>query len=243
MFNRDEFEKEKKRFADEQNSDAPLQNIARDFIAASDRHNYAYQQTWLGLPIIQLPADILMLQEIIWANKPDVIVETGIAWGGSVVLSASILELIGKGEVVAIDLNLMDHVSKQIMSYNFFRRISLYKGSSTDEAIVAKVKSHIKDGQTVMVILDSNHTHEHVLGEMRAYAPLVTKGQYLIVGDTHVEDFDLPHRPPRPWGKGNNPKTAMREFLQSSDAFEIDRQLEKKLLTTFMPEGYLRRIK
>jgi cephalosporin hydroxylase len=157
-----------------------------------------------------------------------------------VILYASLLELIGKGEVVAVDLNLFDHVAAQIMAHPFSKRIHLYKGSSTDDAVVTKVVSHVKSADKVMVLLDSNHTHQHVLAELRIYAPLVTKGQFLVVCDTHVEDLAMPHRPKRPWGKGNNPKTAMLAYLETTDRFQVDPEIENKLLMTFAPGGYLR---
>jgi cephalosporin hydroxylase len=243
MFKRDELEADKRRTALEQNSDAKLLKTAREFIVDSDRHGYGYQWTWLGLPFIQMPQDMAVTQEIIWETKPDVIVETGIAWGGSVLFSASLLHLIGKGEVIAVDLNLYDHVREQIMSYPFSNRIHLYKGSSTDPAIVAEIKSHVKSGQKVMVMLDSNHSHQHVLDELRLYAPLITKGQYLVVSDTIVEDIPRQEHRPRPWGPGNNPKTALRQYMKETDRFELDQYINDKLLLTYTPDGYCRCIK
>lgn len=242
MFIRDDFEADKRKNAEAQSRDQNLRRSALDLIVKSDQYGYGYQWTWLGLPIIQLPQDIVVTQEIIWACKPDVIIETGIAWGGSVALYASMLQLIGKGKVVAVDLNLMDHVSQQIMAYPFSNRIHLYKGSSTDPEIVAKIKQHIEPGNTVMLLLDSNHTHEHVLEELRLYAPLVTKGQYLVVSDTIVEDIPIQEHRPRKWGPGNNPKTALNAYLAETGAFEVDRSINNKLLLTFTPDGYCRRI-
>jgi cephalosporin hydroxylase len=240
MFVRDDLERDKRRNAEAQANDRGLKRLALDFLAESDKHGYAYQWTWLGLPIIQLPPDVVATQEIIWQNKPDLIVETGIAWGGSVVFYASLLQLIGKGEVVGIDLNLMEHVAAEIMGYPFSDRIHLYKGSSTDPSIVATVKSHIRPGQSVMVLLDSSHTHAHVLEELQIYAPLVTKGQYLVVSDTVVEDIPAQTHRQRPWGPGNNPKTALREYLRTVTRFEEDRYLNQKLLFTYTPNGFLR---
>ncbi len=156
---------------------------------------------------------------------------------------ASILQLIGKGKVVAVDLNLMDHVTEQIMSYPFSNRIHLYKGSSTAPDILAKIKSHIEPGQSVMLLLDSDHTHEHVLNELRLYGPLVTKGQYLVVSDTVVEDIPEQKHRPRRWGPGNNPKTALNAYLGEVDGFEADRYLNSKLLLTYSPGGYCRRVR
>lgn len=240
MFDRDQFEASKKQTASEQMKDAVLRKTALDFVVESDKHGYGYQWTWLGLPFIQMPQDMIVTQEVIWETKPDVIIETGIAWGGSIVFYASLLQLIGKGEVVAVDLNLYDHVAQQVMGYPFSNRIHLYKGSSTDPSVAAKIKSHVKSGQKVMVLLDSNHTHQHVLDELRVYAPLVTKGQYLIVSDTIVEDIPSQTHRPRPWGPGDNPKTALRQYMKESNRFEVDRYMNDKLLLTFSPDGYCR---
>lgn len=243
MFEREKLESEKLATAKTQAEDSDLQKQALEFVINSDKHGYAYQWTWLGLPMIQLPADIVVTQEVIWQTQPDVIIETGVAWGGSILMYASLMQLYGKGKVIGIDLNLYDHVSEQIMSYPFSNRIQLYKGSSTDESIVAKIKSQIKPGDKVMVILDSNHTHEHVLNELRAYGSLVSKGQFLIVSDTIVEDIPPQTHRPRPWGPGNNPKTALFQYLKEVDRFEIDAYTNTKLLTTFSPMGYVKCIK
>jgi cephalosporin hydroxylase len=242
IFVRDDFEADKRKNAQEQMRDQPLLRQSLDFIVQSDTHGYGYQWTWLGLPVLQMPQDIVAVQEIIWACKPDVIIETGIAWGGSVVLYASIQQLIGKGKVVAVDLNLMDHVADQIMSYPFSNRIHLYKGSSTAPDIVSKLKAHIEPGQSVMVLLDSDHTHAHVLDELRLYAPLVTKGQYLVVSDTIVEDIPVQEHRARRWGPGNNPKTALKAFLEEFGGFETDPYINGKLLLTYSPDGYCRRV-
>jgi len=243
VFIREDLEKSKRETAASQMKDAELRKTALDFIIDSDKHGYGYQWTWLGLPFIQMPQDMIVTQEIIWETKPDLIIETGIAWGGSVVFYASLLQLIGNGEVVAVDLNLYDHVAQRIMSYPFSDRVHLYKGSSTDPAIAAKVKAHVKLGKKVMVLLDSNHTHQHVLDELRIYAPLVTKGQYLVVSDTIVEDIPPQKHRLRPWGPGNNPKTALRQYMKESDRFEVDEYTNSKLLLTYTPEGYCRCVK
>jgi cephalosporin hydroxylase len=242
MFIREDLETDKRKNARAQSQDQALRDVARDFIIRSDKYGYGYQWTWLGLPIIQMPQDIVLTQEIIWETKPDLIIETGIAWGGSVALYASMLQLIGKGKVIAVDLNLMDHVTAQIMRYPFSNRIHLYKGSSTDPAIVAKIKAHVEPGQSVMVLLDSNHTHDHVLQELNLYAPLVTKGQFLVVSDTVVEDIPPQGHRPRGWGPGNNPKTALQAFLKEHKDFDVDPYVNGKLLLTYSPSGYCRRI-
>ncbi len=243
MFDRKGLEDTKRKNADAQAGDKDMQHKAMEFLVASDRYDYAYQWTWLGLPIIQMPPDMIACQEIIWNTKPDVIIETGIAWGGSLVYYASLLELIGKGKVVGIDRVLPEDNRAKLAQYRFSERIVALEGSSTDSVVFEQASSHIKPGATVMIILDSNHAHQHVLDELRLYAPLVTKGQYMVVTDTIIEDFpEQPHRP-RPWGKGDNPKTAIRQYLTESDRFELDTYIENKLLTTFYPEGYYHCIK
>ncbi|MBS0246935.1 MAG: cephalosporin hydroxylase family protein [Proteobacteria bacterium] len=242
MFRREPFEAGKRVKAKAQAEDQELRRLALDVLTRSDRFDYGYQWTWLGLPIIQLPQDIVATQEIIWACRPDIIIETGIAWGGSVVLYASILQLIGKGKVIAVDVNLMDHVRRQILDYPFSSRIHLYKGSSTDPSIVSRIKEQIGPGQSVMVLLDSDHSHAHVLEELRLYAPLVTIGQYLIVSDTIVDDIPKQSHRPRRWGPGNNPKTALKIFLAECSGFEVDRTIGDKLLITCAPDGYCRRV-
>jgi cephalosporin hydroxylase len=207
------------------------------------RYNYSYHFTWMGRPIIQLPQDILAVQEIIWNVKPDLIVETGVAHGGSLIFCASMLALInGGGRVVGVDIDIRPHNRTAIESHPMSRYITLLQGSSTDDAVVDAVGA-IARGRRTLVLLDSSHTHAHVREELRRYSPLVTRGSYLVVFDTIIEDMPEGFFPNRPWGKGNNPKTAVREFLRDNDRFEIDREMEAKLLITVAPEGYLRCIK
>ena len=158
MFDREDLETKKRASALAQSQDVELRRQALEFVVQSDKYGYAYQWTWLGLPIIQLPADIVAVQEIIWQTQPDLIIETGVAWGGSVVLYASLMQLYGRGQVVGVDLNLHEHVAQSIMSYPFSHRIHLYKGSSTDPDVFARVRTHSDSSQRVMVILDSDHT-------------------------------------------------------------------------------------
>jgi len=185
--------------------------------------------------------DMIAMQEIIWQVKPDLIVETGIAHGGSLIFSASMLELIGgDGQVLGIDIDIREHNRAEIEKHPMFRRITMIEGSSVDENTAARVFDFAKGKKNILVCLDSMHTHEHVLKELELYSPLVTKGSYLAVFDTVIEDMPDNFFPDRPWGKGNNPKTAVREFLKSSDRFVIDKDIENKLLITVAPEGYLR---
>ncbi|MCB2107416.1 MAG: cephalosporin hydroxylase family protein [Rhodobacteraceae bacterium] len=239
MFDREDFERTKRKNAHEQADDQAFAGIVKDFVVRSDQFGYAYQWTWLGLPIIQMPSDIICTQEIIWQCKPTVIIETGIAWGGSVALYASLLELLGRGTVVAVDTVLPESNIRAIKDLKCAKRVELIEGSSIDPSVIGRVKGFIKPDDKVMVLLDSNHTHEHVLAELRAYGPLVSKGQYLIVSDTIVEHIPTQTHRPRAWGPGNNPDTALRAYLDETDIFEADEYINSKLGPTFSPGGYL----
>ena len=207
------------------------------------RKQYMNNFSWLGRPLIQLPSDAMAMQEIIWAVKPDLIIETGVAHGGSVVLSASLLELLGHGEVLGIDIDIRPHNRQAIEAHPLARRISLIEGSSTDPVVVAQVRERAAGKARVLVCLDSNHTHDHVLAELEAYAGLVSVDSYCIVFDTFVEDMPADHVwTDRPWGKGNNPKTAVREWLQDHPEFEIDHSIDDRLLVTSAPDGFLKRV-
>lgn len=210
---------------------------------------YAYNFFWLGVPIIQAPQDLQAMQEIIWEVKPNLIIETGIAHGGSLIFSASmlaILEVCGeikKGHVLGIDIDIRPHNKKAILTHPLSKKIMMLEGSSIDEGIIRKVKEFTKDKKRIFVCLDSNHTHKHVLAELKAYAPLVSIGSYIMVGDTGIEYLPEGTISNRPWGKGNNPKTAVQEFLKENNNFKIDKTIELKLILTGSPGGYLKRIK
>jgi cephalosporin hydroxylase len=220
-----------------------LKKAANEFMAASIRSKYSYNFTWLGRPIIQYPQDIIAIQEIIYQVQPDLIIETGIAHGGSLILHASICELIGKGEVLGIDIDIREHNKAEIVKHPMSKRISMIQGSSIAPETVEQAKAIAKGKEKVLVILDSNHTHEHVFQEIMLYSPLVTIGSYLLVFDTVVEDLPNDIYNDRPWGIGDNPKTAVWKFLENSDQFEIDKAMDNKLLISVAPEGYLKRIK
>lgn len=221
-----------------------LWELSKAWIIETARYKYVYNFTWLGRPIIQFPQDIIALQEIIWRVKPDIIIETGIAHGGSLIFYASMLELIGgAGQVLGIDVEIRPHNRVEIERHPMFKRITMIEGSSTDEKVVKQVSAFARGKNQVMVVLDSNHTHAHVLKELELYSPLVTKGSYLVVLDTIIEDMPEDFFPDRPWSKGNNPKTAVWEFLKTNDRFEIDKEIENKLLITVAPDGYLKCIK
>ena len=221
-----------------------LQNSGLNFLIDSCNYQYPYNFDWLGLPIIQFPQDMVAMQELIWKTKPDIIIETGVARGGSLILSASILHLLnGNGRVVGIDIDIRPHNREAIESHPLAFRINLIQGSSIDQSVIDQVKKHVKPEHRVMVILDSNHTHDHVLEELRLYSDLTTKDCYLVVMDTVVDDMPKDYFPDRPWGKGNNPKTAVHEFLKTNDRFEIDESIHNKLLITVAPDGYLKCVK
>jgi cephalosporin hydroxylase len=238
------FEEEKRSAAARMSADEELWRDALALNAAADRFDWSYQWSWLGLPVIQMPPDIVVLQEVIWETRPQLVIETGIARGGSLVLSASILELIGEGTALGIDIDIRPHNREAIESHRLARRIRMIEGSSVDENVVSQARASASEVERVMVILDSNHTHEHVLAELRAYAPLVTVGQFLVVADTFVDDIPpQAHRPDRPWGPGNNPATALAAWLEETDDFERDAFVNAKLLLTASPGGYLRRVR
>lgn len=223
-------------------NDHDVQALSRIWLREITRHKYAYNFRWMGRPIIQFPQDMMAMQELIWQIKPDLIIETGIAHGGSALYYASLLELVGgDGYVLGIDIDIREHNRAEIESHPMSKRLKMIQGSSIDSETVRQVAIHARDKERVLVILDSNHTHDHVLEELRAYSPFVTSGSYLVVYDTLIEDMpeDL-QSSDRPWGLGNNPKTAVREFLKENDRFEVDQRLVNKLLITVAPEGYLR---
>jgi cephalosporin hydroxylase len=183
------------------------------------------------------------MQEIIWTVKPDLIIETGIAHGGSLIYYASLLELIGNGEVLGIDIDIREHNRREIESHAMFKRIKMMQGSSIDSSVVNEVKKIAEGKGRVMVCLDSNHTHSHVLDELNFYSPFVTAGSYMVVFDTIVEDLPDNYLPGRAWARGDNPKTAVLEFLQSHPEFIIDTDIDNKLLVSVAPQGYLRKIR
>lgn len=236
-----EFEETNAKMIAKMGEDQSLQRVSNDWMKAVQPHQYTYHFTWMGRPIIQLPQDIVAVQEVIWKVKPKWIIETGVAHGGSLILSASMLQLIGgEGRVIGIDIDIRAHNRAAIEEHPMAHRIDLIQGSAIDEAVVKQVFDKVKDDGPVLVILDSNHTHEHVLRELEMYSPLVRKGSYLLVMDTAVEDLPAEFFADRPWGPGDNPKTAVREFLKTNTRFEVDKPFEDKLLLTVAPEGYLK---
>lgn len=221
-----------------------LLEAAGQFNVASNSAQYSYNFSWMGRPIIQYPQDMIAMQEIIWDIKPDLIIETGIAHGGSLIYYASLLELIGKGEVLGIDIDIRKHNREEIEKHPMYKRIKMLEGSAIDEQLVSQVATEARGKETVLVVLDSNHTHEHVAEELRLYSPFVTPGSYIVVFDTIVEHLPEGYfKEKRPWGIGNNPKTAVAEFLASNKDFDVNTAIDNKLLISVAPGGYLKRIK
>lgn len=241
----DEFFHERREDIRKMAQDENLKKKSIDWMIASDKYKYSYNYTWLGRPIIKYPNDIVATQEIIWRVKPDLIIETGVAHGGSLILSASMLELLGGDRrVIGIDIDIRVHNRKEIEEHPLYKRIDLVEGSSVAPDIVAQVRKLAEPYENVMVFLDSLHTHDHVARELEIYAPMVTVGSYLVLPDTFIEYFPkgyYSHN--RPWDVGANPMTALREFLKKTDDFAIDQELNGKLMITEAFDGYLRRVK
>ena len=233
-------------------------DIAGTFMRASISRKYSYGFSWLGRPIIQYPQDMVAMQELIWTVRPDLIIETGIARGGSLVFSASMLALLDmcdaaaagekldpgqpRRKVVGVDIDIRPHNRAAIEVHPLASRIQMIEGSSIAAEIIGQVRAIASTYSNIMVCLDANHTHDHVLAELEAYAPLTSKGSYCVVFDTVVEDMPEDMFPDRPWGPGNNPKTAAHEYLRAHPEFKIDEDIQNKLMITVAPDGYLQRV-
>ncbi|MCE9550573.1 MAG: cephalosporin hydroxylase family protein [Betaproteobacteria bacterium] len=235
-----------------------LGSVSREFTLESIKSQYAYNFSWLGRPIIQYPQDIVAMQELIWQTRPDFIIETGIAHGGSLIMSASMLALLDycdavqngqmldpskpRRKLLGIDIDIRSHNRSAIEAHPMANRIEMIQGSSIAADVIAQVHERAKGHSRILVCLDSNHTHEHVLAELEAYAPLATQGSYCVVFDTIIEDMPAGSFPDRPWDKGDNPKTAVWAYLKSHPEFEIDKQIDNKLMISVAPDGFLKRI-
>lgn len=232
----------------ENGQNSELIKAADKFMELSTQPKYSYNFSWLGRPIIQYPQDIIAMQELIYSLQPDLIIETGIAHGGSLIFHASLLELNAAcggpadAEVLGIDIDIRAHNREAIECHPMFKRISLLQGSSIAEDIINQVKTKAAGKKSILVCLDSNHTHDHVLAELEAYAPLTTPGSYCVVFDTVIEALPADMYPNRPWGPGNNPKSALYEYLKTHDEFAIDQQIDNKLLISVANNGYLKRV-
>lgn len=227
-----------------QGEDTQIKSSANTFIQDSINSRYSYNFSWMGRPIIAYPQDMIAMQEIIWDVKPDLIIEAGIAHGGSIVYYASLLELIGgEGLVLGIDIDIRKHNRDLIEAHPMMKRIQMIEGSSISQEVAEQVYQIAADKKRIMVCLDSNHTHDHVLNELKLYAPLTSVGSYCVVFDTVVEDLPKSQYNDRSWDVGDNPKTAVFEYLKQDDNFIIDKKIDNKILISVAPDGYLKRVK
>lgn len=247
--NPDEFSLQSAREIASQGADKLLLAASRDLHKAVGVYNYFHHFSWAGLPIIQCPQDIVQMQELVWSIQPNLIIETGVARGGSLMLYASLLELNATcggpqdAKVLGIDIDIREYNRAKIEVHPLFKRISIIEGSSISQDVIDKVKAFARGKARVIVCLDSNHTHDHVLAELEVYAPLTSVGSYCVVFDTVIDEFPAECYRNAPWGPGNNPKTAVWEYLKSHPEFEIDKSIQYKLLTTAAPDGFLKRIR
>jgi cephalosporin hydroxylase len=239
--------------------DAAFFAQSQAWLEASMRRRYVYNFDWLGRPIIQYPQDMVAVQELIWTVRPDLVIETGIAHGGSLIFSASMLALLdmcdaiterkpfnpeeSRRKVLGLDIDIRSHNRAAIEAHPMASRIQMIEGSSVSPGVVEQVKSLARGYERVLICLDSNHTHEHVSAELEAYAPLTSVGSYCVVFDTFVEDMPSDLFPDRPWHPGNNPKTAVWKYLEQHPEFEVDKSIQNKLLVTVAPDGYLKRVR
>lgn len=253
-----QFEEESRKRVEAYGGDQAFQALSRDWLEASMRRQYVYNFHCMGRPIIQYPQDMVALQDLIWRVRPDLIIETGIAHGGSLVLSASMLAMldmtdaieagvtmdprVSKRKVLGIDIDIRPHNRAAIEAHPMASRIQMIQGSSIAPEVVNQVRAAAAGYQRVMVFLDSMHTHDHVLAELEAYAPLVTVGSYCVVLDTFVEDMPKQFFADRPWDVANNPKTATWEYLKSHPEFKIDTSIPNRLMVTVAPDGFLQRV-
>lgn len=242
------FESERRQNVMRAGADLPFRQLSRRWQREASRYNYVFNFSWLGRPIVQLPPDIIAIQELIWAIRPNLIIETGIAHGGSLVFSASMLELNAAcggpsdAQVLGIDIDIRPHNREAIEAHPLFRRISMIEGSSVAHSVIDEVRRRAQGRERVLVFLDSNHTHDHVLAELEAYAPLVSVGSYCIVFDTAIEEMPTEMFADRPWGPGNSPGSAASEYLRKHPEFEIDRMMDGRVMISVAPNGYLRRV-
>lgn len=240
MHTREEFEELRIKWAEEMASDDELRQKSLEVLTDADQYNWIHQTTWFGEPALQVPQDMFALQEIIFATRPKFIVEVGVAWGGSLLFYSTLMEVLGGERIIGIDIFIPDDLKNRVNKLErLAHRISWINGSSIEPSTIEQLRAIIGDSREVMVVLDSNHTHDHVLKELELYSPLVGKGHYLVCGDTVVEYIPKQTHRPRPWGPGNNPKTALDSFLKENQRFEVDKEIENKLLFTCNPGGYL----
>lgn len=244
ILTKDEFLQLNERSAREMSLDTALTKKAREVLVEADAHRWVHQSTWFGEPLLNLPQDMFAIQDIIWRTRPEFIIEVGVAWGGGMLFEASLLELLGGKKVIGIDIFIPPDLRQRLFSHGkLSERLELIEGDSTSPDTLSQVKELLGTSRKVMVVLDSYHTHEHVLNELRTYAPFVDEGQYLICGDTIVEYIPPQLHRSRPWGPGNNPATAVKEFLAETNRFVVDEKIDQRLLLSCHPGGYLQAVK
>ncbi len=244
LLSREEFAILQEKSAREMVEDKALLEDSKDVLIRADKHRWIHQTLWFGEPVLNLPQDLFALQEIIYKTRPKYIIEVGVAWGGSLLFYSTLLEVLGGGEIIGIDIYIPDDLRQRLQSYGSLSdRLHLINASSVEEETLEKVKEIIGDSRETMILLDSYHTHDHVLKELQLYSELVGKGYYLICGDTLVDEIPAQDHRPRPWGPGNNPKTALKEFLSQNERFKVDQTIENKLLFSCNPGGYLHAVK
>jgi len=244
IITKEEFVRLNEQAALEMKQNEGLQKKAREVLVEADENRWIHQGSWMGEPLLNLPQDMFAIQDIIWRTKPDFVIEVGVAWGGGMLFEATLLEILGGKKVIGIDIFIPDDLRQRLASHGKLSdRLALIEGGSTAPETLEKVKEILGGSRKVLVILDSFHTHEHVLNELRAYAPFIEKGQYLICGDTVVEYIPEQVHRERPWGPGNNPATAVKEFLTECDRFTVDEKIDNRLLFSCHPGGYLKAVK
>jgi len=237
-----EFQEWRKKLLGSQSNNLEFKAASRDWMQISVDNKYSYQFDWLGIPIIQMPEDLVIFQEIVYKTQPDLIIETGVARGGSIVFWASIQKLCGiTGKVLGVDIDIREHARNAINNSNFKSEINLIEGSSVEHEVVDQVKNIVSQHNRIMVVLDSNHTHEHVLSELAVYSKFVTKDCFLLVLDTVIDDLKIDSD--RPWGPGSSPKSAVKEFmLKNPKQFANEQSYENRALLSVAPYGYWRKI-
>lgn len=244
LLSREEFEALRKKAAADLTADQDIQKMAIQTLIKADRHYWLHQTNWFGEPILNTAEDMFALSEVICQTRPDFVIESGVAWGGSLLFYATILEALGQGQVIGIDIYLPDDLKTRLNSHGkISKRVTLLQGSSVDPAVLGQLKKILKGSRKVLVVLDSDHTHAHVLKELQLYSTLVGKNYYLVCCDTIIEDIPEQNHRPRPWGHGNNPRTALKEFFLTNDRFAVDQELENKILFSCNRSGYLRCVK
>jgi cephalosporin hydroxylase len=233
-----DFEELRKKLLSSQSNNTDFKIVSKKWMQLSVDNKYSYQFDWLGVPIIQMPGDLIIFQEIVYKTQPDLIIETGVARGGSMIFWASIQKLCGiPGKVLGVDIDIREHARNAINSSNFKDAIYLLEGSSVEDKVVEQIKKIVSEHKRIMVILDSNHTHNHVLSELEIYSKFVTKDCFLIVLDTIIEDLTLDTE--RPWGPGFNPKTAVKEFMsKNAEDFNREKSYEQKSVLSVAPYGF-----